>query len=320
MLTGIAGSALVTSVIFLVFMKTGDANIENSSVEKVDNTSKTDNVMVIADSADEELKNEVVLNEAPKEIIRYVEVPVYIERESPNIAKTTNEEYLENEANQPKRKKYKAISPSSIFASNDIYSNAFSNEEFIKPNANNEIQNTFTPKQIEVTPIDLGGDNSLYDRFAIEIRGAEYFNMQQTSVSQSSQPRFENVSFALMYNINDKFALGIETRQEFFYQDYTGLDNGSNWNYMQYTNYMSGSINARIKLFEFYGVRSIGQLGIGFANPGPIGRSFLGFEYNPIGNIGLVLGIEGSVLAYHHNKSYFYSPKLGVHYGIKINL
>jgi hypothetical protein len=113
----------------------------------------------------------------------------------------------------------------------------------------------------------------------------------------------------------------VEARQEFFYQEYNGLDaEGSEFMYQQHTNYRSYGLFAGADLFSIKKFDLFGQLYVGANSVGPIGRMMFGIEYNPNSAYSFIFGLEGSSLMFYHQNNYFLSNKLGLHYGIKFNL
>jgi len=113
--------------------------------------------------------------------------------------------------------------------------------------------------------------------------------------------------------------VGIDMRQEYFYQEYEGLERGVNYKYMQHPNLFSTGLVAKLRFMEISGLNSFVQAYLGGNEAGPVGRMMYGLEYSPSSDYHFILGVEGSLLGYYHGDQYFYTPKIGLHYGIGFN-
>ena len=149
-----------------------------------------------------------------------------------------------------------------------------------------------------------------------EVTANQYWSFPKATVGYSSTPLFNNTSVALMYKMDDDLSAGIDLRQEYFYQEYEGFENGTKYRYMQHPNYLSCGLTAKLRFMDFDHINSFAQVYVGGNQAGPIGRLMYGMEINPSNNYSFILGVEGSLLVYHHSDQYFYSPKIGMHYGI----
>ncbi len=315
-LSGALLSALITSLVLLFsFDFDGNNFIEEANSplitkQKIHNQinqepvpSKQALIAQIIDSLNKHKKE-------PKGVIRYIDRPYIPEGYVLASSLKTNEE----KATAPKSKP--------IFRDISISKLAGNITEFpINMNTDNSqnFNQTFVPQIVAYSPI---ATESIFpfENISFEIRGGEYFSIPGATVEQSSMPYFENASFGLFYSFNDWFSLGGDIRQEFFFQDFTGMEDNIKYQYRQHTNYISVGLMAKIRFFEYRGFETFSQFGISGSRPGAIGRGLFGVSYSPYGKIAFVLGLEGSILEYTHNDNSFYSSKLGLHYGIRVNL
>lgn len=242
-------------------------------------------------------------NVEPRIIYRYVEVP----------AKPVSSE---TDGFTSKREVPDAIGETTLLARNN---DSYSADKYFSSRNRNSRPEFSAPRQ-SYAPINLKTGLAGFDKLSVELRGGEYFALETPEIARSSEPYLEDASILLMYNFSDRFSLGIEGRQEFFYQNYTGIIDEQTWRYSQYTNYYSAGISARMQLFDVWNFKSFAQAGAALSRPGPIGRAMFGLQYSPYAGVDLILGVEGSVLGYRHQDNYFYSPKWGVNYGIRFNL
>jgi hypothetical protein len=162
-----------------------------------------------------------------------------------------------------------------------------------------------------VIPSDLG--------ITAEIRGNHYWSFPKAQLGYSTTPLFNNTSVALMYNVDNKFSAGIDLRQEYFYQEYEGMEDDINYKYIQHPNYLSYGLTAKLRFLEFDYFNSFVQAYLGGNQAGPVGRLIYGMEVSPGSGYRFMLGVEGSMLVFHHGGEYFYTPKIGLHYGMSFD-
>jgi hypothetical protein len=163
-------------------------------------------------------------------------------------------------------------------------------------------------------------DNSFLRNLSLELKGNEDWTINTPFVERSTYPVFNNSSASLLYKISDDFQVGIDVRQEYFYQEYNGIaDDKSKYNYYQHTNYISSGIMARYSLLNLTDTKVFIQPEISLNQVGPIFRTMIGSEYLIAEKVSILIGLEGSLLQFTHQGNNFYSPKIGLHYGIRIN-
>jgi hypothetical protein len=168
--------------------------------------------------------------------------------------------------------------------------------------------------------IPFSMNNFFVENFSLEIKANEDWSLPKADMPRSSYPVFNNTSAALLYKINDNFQIGADVRQEYFYQKYNGVDDkNAAYNYYQHTNYVGGGILARYSFVNSGKTHIFLQPALSFNKVGGVGRLMIGGEYNIVDQVSVVLGLEGSVLRFNHQGNNFYSPKVGFHYGIRIN-
>jgi hypothetical protein len=147
--------------------------------------------------------------------------------------------------------------------------------------------------------------------------GSEYKSYPNPTVSESSSPFLKDGNLVLMYDFSNQLSIGLDLRQEFFFQSYTGLaKDESKYLYEQNTNYTSFGLIAKYNFLDTKYFTPFGQIYLGGNKVGLIARALLGLEINPMQDYGFILGLECSGLRYQHNQKAFYSKKLGVYYGV----
>lgn len=190
------------------------------------------------------------------------------------------------------------------------------------------ITTTSTPSTIplykimdDVHPTDFLPDELL--GIIVEGHGiSKVSSLPNLSDSPSSLPFLSNLSTSVLYEISEHHAVGLAGGREVFHEDFTRDSYGQSFSYRQ-----SPSL-------WWYGVAyrySFGDIGIkglhpfvqgftGWAQNGPIGKATVGVRYTPEQRISFILGAQGSYLVYPVGNRYFTTQKIGLTYGMSINL
>jgi hypothetical protein len=159
---------------------------------------------------------------------------------------------------------------------------------------------------------------------SIEFQGGQYLSVQDAGISQSEQPLFNNSGVSIAYEVLNDLSLVFDSRQEFFYQVYSGYENdGIKYKYEQYPNFSSIGLGVRYKIvdWEYLNLNSQLMLSLAPENGSWIYRAFVGGEFKASSNIGVLIGAELNGMQYHH-KDYFGSKTndltatIGMKYGI----
>jgi hypothetical protein len=177
---------------------------------------------------------------------------------------------------------------------------------------------------IDVRDEDESGNNftNLYVNekigISFQIAGSQYQMLNNPTVNESWIPAFHNTGFSIYYRINNDFSLGLNLKNEHYFQSFQGSDNNGDTNkYEQYPNYISTAIAAKMNLFKFYPFKVFSQLALGGTKTGMLGRLGVGFDYIASPDYEFFIDIEGSALGYVHQGKVFYSPKVGFNYGVR---
>ncbi len=159
--------------------------------------------------------------------------------------------------------------------------------------------------------------------FSVEFRGLQDWFFTNENIQPEKYQKFNNISIAMFYELFDELLLGFEYRRENFYQKYEGISDLGYINlYEQQPNFSSYSAVARYlpKYASFSFFNPFLQLSLGGTKAGYIGRSMLGTEISPYSNMSFTIGAEAGLLRFHHEQYYFYSPKYGLCFGVRVNL
>jgi hypothetical protein len=133
-----------------------------------------------------------------------------------------------------------------------------------------------------------------------------------------------NTAFSLTIPLSSDHRVGVEMGSESFRQTFTGFDGyrTAEWLQTPVLFWLGATYIFEPMSLEFLpGLRPFGNASVGtvFAQ-GPIARGTVGLAYQPIGPIRFTVGVDGAALMYSFQGSWFTSTKLGLSYGLSIDM
>ena len=133
-----------------------------------------------------------------------------------------------------------------------------------------------------------------------------------------------NTAFSLTIPLADDHRIGVEMGSESFVQSFTGFDGyrTAEWLQTPVLFWLGATYVFEPMSLEFLpGLRPFGNASVGtvFAQ-GPIARGTVGLAYQPIGPVRLTVGVDGAALMYNFQGAWFSSTKLGLSYGLTIDM
>lgn len=177
-------------------------------------------------------------------------------------------------------------------------------------------QTHFTQMQPLITPKPITNKDS---KLSIELLYSQPFYTTEPTITPSKNALFNNNIAKLYYSISDELALGIEVRQENFYQVFEGMDEFGIINtYRQQPNFSTFGVFARYKIIDFNNIAPYVELNVGGNNAGLVYRGNTGIIFSPYSNFNIILSLEYSNLRFMHQQNWFNSDKFGINYGIGI--
>lgn len=159
-----------------------------------------------------------------------------------------------------------------------------------------------------------------YPSFIVQIRGVAAQGLTEVSV-QPQTTWYDDASVALLYQLSDRHTFGLEVGNEAFPQVFEGMRNGRVIRYEQQPTAQWAGLVYRHS-FPALADRFVPFLQ-GFAGGstfGPLGRVAGGIQYSPAGPLTFLIGLEGSLLGYQFQNTWFTSSKLGFTYGVAVRL
>ena len=133
-----------------------------------------------------------------------------------------------------------------------------------------------------------------------------------------------NTAFSLTIPLSSDHRVGVEMGSESFRQTFTGFDGyrTAEWIQTPVLFWLGATYVFEPMSLEFLpGLRPFGNASVGtvFAQ-GPIARGTVGLAYQPIGPVRFTVGVDGAALMYSFQGSWFTSTKLGLSYGLSIDM
>ncbi len=324
---GVFSGAAVTAAIFLFFLtpKFGGGGIETSPAVASESTKieSSETPIVSAEHASENRTNNIPGSESESKAPvreRIVYKTVYVDSEGNRMDKSagfSNSRSSETiaastdspEAGPKETEKVVSKPDAPIIAKLET-------EEFREISPPNRFERVdyfpSVPKFFDYTPAEKG--------FSGEYKGAQSWSVQKAFVNKSSENFFDNSAIALSYRFSDRFSAGLDFRSEFFYQEFEGNVDDSKFLYRQYPSYKTLTAFGRYKFYKSEFFDAFAEAGIGYAATGMLGRFALATEVSPDPGYGFLFGVETSALAYEHQGTTWFSPKIGLIYGVKFNM
>ncbi len=140
-----------------------------------------------------------------------------------------------------------------------------------------------------------------------------YIDYSRVGASRTQQ----QFAASLGYVFNEHHAAGIMAGEKSFAMEYYRIENDSLFLFQQQPALFYGAGFYRYSQPLFSGVTPELTLQIGGCDYGPVFGARIGVRFDPIERISLVLGGNGTLLAYKYKDKLFTSHSLGISYGIR---
>lgn len=174
------------------------------------------------------------------------------------------------------------------------------------------IQTQIMPATITYTP---------YPSPMLQVRGFAASALADVNVPNQSV-WYENFAVAFLYQTSEKHAFGVEIGSEAFPQRFEGQSNGQTIRYEQRPSsiWWGGLYRFTAGALGKTAFSPFVQPLAGGTQYGLLGRLTLGMQYSPTGPLSFIVGVEGTMLGYKFQDSWFTSSKLGLTYGMAVRL
>lgn len=168
------------------------------------------------------------------------------------------------------------------------------------------------------TKIFTNGSNYL-DGISFEVRNGLSWNMPKETINPKEFSKFNNMSVGIFYELGRYISLGLEIRQETFYQEFAGYDKrGIYSDFSTQPNYttIGGAIRAAVPEWTYSGFTPLAQVSVGGNQVGAFGRFMIGSAYSFSNNWSFVFGPEFSYLYYQFQNNNFGAQRIGLNFGL----
>jgi hypothetical protein len=155
---------------------------------------------------------------------------------------------------------------------------------------------------------------------SFELRGFSTATFPSVTVASGSNPWMSDMGIALYYGTGQD-AFGAEFGEEPWAQTYNGIENGKAVRYEQnlMTSWFTANYRHTFEELGQSGFEPYASAGVGVTfQRWPLMRAGLGLMYTADRRVRFHAGIDGSVLAYPFQETWFSSRKLGLTYGISV--
>jgi hypothetical protein len=158
-------------------------------------------------------------------------------------------------------------------------------------------------------------------QWIVQLRGMSLTPTTST-IAPEQNAWYNDLSGAFLRFLSPNHAFGLEVGNETYPMVFNALENGQDIRYEQYPAAMWGGITYRYtgNTFGNLPIAPFGQGMVGGSTYGPMARLSGGLQYTPAGPLMFLVGIEGSILAYPFQNTWYVSPKYGLTYGIALKL
>lgn len=196
------------------------------------------------------------------------------------------------------------------------------NGEMIVLNANSEDfprNGIYGDKSLELEDASLFGLDLGTD-LAVEYRNYNYWNIGPERLSPKSSDLFSNEALIVRGSLYKELDLFVDVRQENFNLQFSGVENGREYQYETYPSTVSAALGLRQNYAFNDELRIYGEISSGVSGLGAIGRAGLGLSVTPLPYVSVFGGYEYSGLIFDYQGRNFSSQKSGMYYGISLNL
>ncbi|MDQ1267274.1 MAG: hypothetical protein QG635_2428 [Bacteroidota bacterium] len=289
LLSGIIGSILTISAIYFIFLKNTD-------------TSEISNQIPFS--------NQIEIQAPPPEkIIIFENKSKNINHSSGIIYSPANKVHVDNVSES---RQISEIIP-------EITSIDGQMSRFYLPGMTNRQLQNYNNLNEPVINQKKSEDGKEQNLFAVEFCRNSAWHIQEPTISPKESIFFNNLSLDFFYMISDWTSIGLDIRQETFFQKYSdGRDPESTLTYEQQPNMTSFCLAGRMNQKVIGDFSGLFQLSVGGSRVGFVGRAMAGLEYSFMPRISILGGIEYNSLIYKHLSNYFFSDKINFNYGIII--
>ncbi len=154
---------------------------------------------------------------------------------------------------------------------------------------------------------------------SLQVRGFSLNALQSTQAPEQSD-WYSNLGLSFLYRFSNNHSAGIELGNESFPMIFQGDRNGQVIQYEQFPTafWVGATYRFTGNSFSAFPAAPYAQATLAGSQFGPIGRVAGGIQYTPLGPVSFLLGVEAASLAYSFQNQWYFSPKVGLTYGMAV--
>lgn len=156
----------------------------------------------------------------------------------------------------------------------------------------------------------------LYPQFRLLVRGLGTTSLVTVPQQPDRNSLLSTSAIGLQYTLSENHAIGIEVGREPFAMQFYGYTEDTRLRYEAYPALLWGVATYQYRRQVGRYVEPFVQIGIGATEFGLLGRSTLGVVYRPAPSLGVMIGLEGALMRYVHQSVPYWTPNIGITYGV----
>lgn len=156
----------------------------------------------------------------------------------------------------------------------------------------------------------------IYPQFSLVARGLGTTSLVSVPQQPDRSSLFNTSALGLFYQLNDRHAVGVEIGREPFAMQFYGYREDIRLRYEAYPALLWGTAAYQFRSRLGKTLEPFVQVGIGATEFGLLGRATLGLVYRPASSLGVMVGVEGAMMRYVYQARPYWTPNLGITYGV----
>lgn len=311
--SGVAASLVTAGIIFAIFGYPGASNsvATSSAAHRNGRSASLERVLSIPrggdgdNSASNNAGNQIASNESQvREVVRYVYVPqatpTSLQEAQRQSATDENEEL--DVASRDDRDKI-TLSPMLGTGRTSFARRSSGTSTMALPESGTSLFSNL---------LSFNDEPAL----TVEIRNTASESFPNATLDPAAGSLLNNKSITLLYSLSDNQSVGIEFGQEPFFQRFEARNAGKRYQYEQMPILSWAGAAYRYSLSDMGPFNPFGQFVLGGTRLGVLGKLVVGVNYAPTSSIHITAGIDGSLLSYPVQNTWYSSYKLGLTYGV----
>ncbi|MCX7930502.1 MAG: hypothetical protein N2663_07265, partial [Chlorobi bacterium] len=165
------------------------------------------------------------------------------------------------------------------------------------------------------TPPDLPSPEA-YPQFRLTVRGLATTSLVTVPQQPDRSSPLNTSAVGLAYVLSDHHAVGIEIGREPFAMQFYGYREDTRLRYEAYPAMLWGTATYQYRTRLGNNFEPFAQLGVGATEFGLLGRTTIGIAYRPSQSIGVTVGLDGAFMRYIYQSVPYWTPNVGITYGV----